>query len=108
MVLPPSARIGVPLLSQAGPGGYTTAVAGDRMTVRWEGVDGGTVRVRYYLQRDLMLFGGLAVLVLVVGVGGALYYVREIRTLEQRRKEMGDEVEYDDDPRDRGPPPGMG
>lgn len=108
LTMPPSARIGVPLLSQASPGGYTTTVEGDRMTVRWDEVTGGAVTVRYYLQRDLLLFTGLFALVAIAGVGGAVYYLREIRTLEERRKEMGD-VEYDDDdPRDRGPPPGMG
>jgi hypothetical protein len=108
VVLPPSARIGIPLLSQASPGGYSTSLEDDRMTVRWDEISGGAVNVRYYLERDLLLFTGLAVFVVAVGIGGALYYIREIRTLEKRRKEMGDEVEYDDDPRDRGPPPGMG
>jgi len=108
VVLPPSARIGVPLLSQASPGGYTTRVTGDRMTVRWAEVSGGSVTVRYYLQRDLLLFGGLVALVVVVGGGGTVYYLREIRTLEKRREEIGVDYDYDeDDPRDEGPPPGM-
>jgi hypothetical protein len=108
VVLPPAGRIGVPLLSQASPGGYSTSVRDDRMTVHWEGVTGGAVTVRYYLERDLLLFTALAVFVLVAGAGGTLYYLRKIRTLERRRKEMGGDVEYEDDSRDGGPPPGMG
>lgn len=109
LILPPSARIGVPLLSQASPGGRSTSVTDDRMTIRWDRLSDGAISVRYYLQRDLLLFGGLAGLVVVLGGGGTLYYLREIRTLERRRKQMGDDVDYeDDDPRDDGPPPGMG
>ncbi len=108
VVLPPSARIGVPLLSQASPGGRSTRVTDNRMTVRWSQVADGAISVRYYLQRDLLLFGGLVALVVVLGGGGTVYYLREIRTLEKQRKEMGADVEYDDDdPRDEGPPPGM-
>lgn len=109
LILPPSTRIGVPLLSQASPGGYSTSVTDDRMTVRWEEISDGTLTVRYYLQRDLLLFGGLAAIVLLVGGGGSVYYLWQLRTLEERRKQMGADVEYDeDDPRDDGPPPGMG
>jgi len=107
VTLPPGARIGVPLLSQAGPGGYETTVDGGRMTVRWANVTQGAVQVRYYLQRDLLLFGGLAAIVVAVGAGGTLYYLRQIRRLEKQREELGLDVDHDDDPRDRGPPPGM-
>jgi hypothetical protein len=105
VVLPPSARIGVPLLSQASPGGYDTTVEGNRMAVRWANVSDGTLNVRYYLERDLLLFSGLVVLALGIGGGGAIYYLRKIRRLEARRKEYG--MDVDDDPQDRGPPPGM-
>lgn len=109
LVLPPGARIGVPLLSQASPGGYETSVADNRMTVRWDDLDSGAIDVRYYLQRDLFLFSGLVALVLLVGVGGTVYYVRQIRQLEAKREEMGIDVEQDDDDiGDSGPPPGMG
>jgi hypothetical protein len=107
LVLPPSTRIGVPLLSQASPGGYSTDVTDDRMTVRWPDLSDGTLTVRYYLQRDLLLFGGLAVIVIVAGGGGTVYYLYQIRILEERRKAMGDDIEYEDDIGDDGPPPGM-
>lgn len=108
VVLPPNSRIGVPLLSAATPGGYTTTVREDgRMVVRWDAVEDGTVSVRYYLQRDLWLFGGLIAIALSIGLGGLVYYLRQIRKLEAKREELGLDVDYEDDPTDRGPPPGM-
>ncbi|MFB6297829.1 MAG: DUF5803 family protein [Salinirussus sp.] len=107
ITLPAGTRIGIPLLSQAGPGGYETTVEDNRMTVRWAELSSGTAQVRYYLQRDLLLFGGLIGLVVMIGAGGALYYLRQIRRLENQREELGLDVDYEDDPGDRGPPPGM-
>ncbi|MHB9286288.1 DUF5803 family protein [Halobacteriales archaeon Cl-PHB] len=108
ITLPPSARVGVPLLSQVSPGGSSTSVEDDRMTVRWSERTDGTLRVSFYLQRDLLLFSLLILVVVTLGVGGSIYYLRQIRRLERRREELGLDVDYDDDdPRDQGPPPGM-
>lgn len=108
VTLPPNARVGVPLLSQVSPGGYSTSVTDDRVTIHWPDVTSRQVSVRYYLERDLVLFGGLLIIALVVGAGGALYYYRQIRRLARRREAAGIDIdEEDDDPRDRGPPPGM-
>ena len=107
LVLPPGARIGTPLLSQASPGGWETRVSDNRMTVRWDDIDSGSLSVRYYLQRDLLLFSGLLIIVVSLGIGGTLYYLRQIRQLEAEREEIGLDVEEDDDLGDRGPPPGM-
>ena len=108
VTLPVSARVGVPLLSAAGPGGYERSVTDNRLTLRWENVTASSVHARWYLQFDLLLFTTIAVAGLGLGIGGAVYYLRQIRRLERRRKEMGIDVEEsEDDPRDRGPPPGM-
>lgn len=108
ITLPPSARVGIPLLSQTSPGGFETSVEGNRMTIYWSDVSDGALRVRYYLQRDILLFSLLVLVVTSVGVGGGIYYWRQIRRLERRREELGLDIDYDDDdPRDRGPPPGM-
>jgi len=98
----------VPLLSQVSPGNYETSVDEDGyMTVVWDDVSSQSLRVRWYLQRDLLLFTGVAVVAIVVGSGGALYYYRQILQLKRRREESAIDVDGDDDPRDRGPPPGM-
>lgn len=110
VTLPPQARVGVPLLSKVSPGGSSTDVpdGSDRMTVRWDSVERGPILVRYYLARDLLLFGGLGGILTLVGIGGALYYLRQIRVLERRRQEIGLDVEMENDEvDDDGPPPGM-
>ncbi len=108
VTLPPGARVGVPLLSQVSPGDHTTAVLDNRMTVTWSGVEDGALTVHYYLQRDLLLFTALVLVVSIVGVGGLIYYFRQLRQLESAREEIGLDVETeDDDVGDDGPPPGM-
>lgn len=105
--LPRNARVGVPLLSQVSPGNYRTDVSGDYMTVRWENVTSRSLRVRWYLERDLLLFTGVVAAAVVIGSGGALYYYRQIVQLKRRREETAIDIDEGDDPRDRGPPPGM-
>ncbi|MDS0276494.1 DUF5803 family protein [Halomicroarcula sp. S1AR25-4] len=113
VTLPPGARVGIPMLSQVSPGGYETGVDEEtnRMTVRWsQPVDARQVSVRYYLERDLLIFGGLALVAILIGGGGTLYYYRQLQAVKRKRKEAGidlEEEQEDDDPRDRGPPPGM-
>ncbi|MFB6310493.1 MAG: DUF5803 family protein [Salinirussus sp.] len=108
VTLPPGGRVGVPLLSQVSPAGHTTAVMENRMTVTWENVTGGALTVNYYLQRDLVLFSLLVLVASAIGIGGIIFYVRQIRRLAARREDVGLDIEEDDDdPRDRGPPPGM-
>ena len=109
VTLPPGARVGIPLLSQVTPGGPNTFVDPEtnRMTLSWETVDTQVVNVRYYLQRDLLLFGGLTAVGIVVAIVGSVYYYRQLQAVKRRREEAGIDIEEDDDPRDRGPPPGM-
>lgn len=106
------ARVGVPLLSDVRPGGYETtrSESTDRVTVRWsEPVTARTLRVRYYLQRDLYIFGAIAIISTIIGTVGTAYYWRQLREVRRRREEAGIDIdmEDDDDPRDRGPPPGQ-
>lgn len=109
VTLPPSARVGVPLLSAVGPGGYNRTYEDDRVTLHWGNVTASTVHARWYLQLDLFLFTTIIVAGLGLAIGGSIYYLRQIRRLERRRKEMGIDVEEEEteDPRDQGPPPGM-
>ena len=106
--LPPGREITIPVISRALPGNYSTQGIGDRVAVRWESVDRDSIVVKFYRGRDVLLFGGLAAIVLTIGAVGLLYYRRQIAELEAQRKELGLDVDSDDDPRDRGPPPGMG
>jgi hypothetical protein len=113
VTLPPGRRVGIPLLSQASPGNYGTSVneTTNRMTVSWsEPVDSRAVRVRFYLERDLYIFGGLGLIAVIIGTVGTVYYWRQLQAVRRRRKEAGIDLEeeYDDDDfGDDGPPPGM-
>jgi hypothetical protein len=108
VTMSPGARVGVPLLSQVSPGDHSTSVSDNRMTVTWSDVDDGALTVHYYLQRDLLLFSALVVVGTVVGLGGLVYYFRQLRQLKSAREEIGLDVETDDDEfGDDGPPPGM-
>ncbi|MFB6205872.1 MAG: DUF5803 family protein [Haloglomus sp.] len=108
MVLPEGARIGLPILAQVQPGQSRAERIDGNVHVYWDSVTRArSVVVRYYLQRDLYLFGGLVALMLIVGSGGALYYYLQIRETVKRREEVGLDVDIEDDD-GRDPPPGMG
>lgn len=108
LTLPPGARVGVPLLSKVSPPADERSVTDDRMTLQYENVTNRNMNVRYYLQRDLLIFGSIFLGAIVFGVGGALYYLRQIRQLKRRREETAIDVDTeDDDIGDQGPPPGM-
>ena len=99
VVLPEDRRIDFPIFGQVSPGNYeTTRDDRDRVQIAWaEPVTADTVSVRYYLQRDLYIFGGLLGLIVVVGIGGLLYRRRQIEQLRKQRTEMGLDVDTDDD-----------
>lgn len=107
IVLPDGTRVGVPLLSRATPPPDRSTVENNQMTLRWED-PGGPMLVRYYLLRDLYLFASLFAVAAVLGTGGTLYYLREIRQARKKREDVGLDVEYDDDEFDNDdPPPGL-
>lgn len=108
VTLPPGTRVGVPLLSQVSPAADERSVTDDRMTLVYEDVSTQSISVRYYLQRDLLIFGSIFGGAIVLGVGGTLYYWRQIQTLKRRREETAIDIDTeDDDFGDDGPPPGM-
>lgn len=108
VVMPSGARTDLPLFSLTSPSSDEKSVDSNRQTLRWDDLSSGSVTVRYYLQRDLLLFGGLFVLAGLIGGGGVLYYYRGIRRAREKREEVGLDVEQDDDDLgDDGPPPGV-
>ena len=108
MVLPRGTSVGLPVLAQVQPGESRTETVDGRVHVYWENVDRApSVVVRYYLDRDITLFGGLVALLLVLGLGGGAYYYRQIRETVRKREEVGLDVETGEDS-DGGGPPGFG
>lgn len=108
VVLPPDRRVEVFPFGKIDPGSYEVGTDGDRRVIRWEAVEADAVSVQFYLQRDLLLFGAAAAILVGVGAGGALYYRRRIEALRRRRKELGLDVDTGDDEFRDDPPPGMG
>lgn len=106
VVLPEGRETSVPLFGRIVPAPDSTITLDDRLTIVWANLSGETLAVRYYLPRDVQLFGGLLVGLLGVGLIGGAYYWRRIRQLRERREELGLDVDVEQD--DDGPPPGMG
>lgn len=104
VALPPNTDAAIPLLSRVQPSNDDRRTVGDRVHLQWESVDTSVLAVRWYLDRDIWLFGGLTGLAVVIGIFGSVYYYRQIKRAEKRRESEGFELEYEDDD---GPPPGM-
>ena len=109
VTMPKGARTSIPLLSSTAPGGHETTVEDNRVRLHWDDLSSNTISIRYYLVRDLYLFGVLLVIAIAVGSGGAAYYYRQIQQAREKRQEVGLDVEQDDDDDlgDDGPPPGV-
>lgn len=93
VVLPEGARMNVPIIGVAEPGGYEKTIEDDRVHLYWEDPDTDTITVSYYLQRDLYLFGGLIALLVLVSGAGLLYLRRQLQGLEAQREAAGLDVE---------------
>ncbi|WP_122091362.1 DUF5803 family protein [Halalkalicoccus subterraneus] len=105
VILPPGYRVDNFVLANVRPGGYETELVDDQVHIRWDEVETDTISVRYYMERDVYLFGGLIV---VASIGAAIagtYVYRQMQELKRKREEAGLDVNIEDD--DNGPPPGM-
>ena len=107
VVLPADREVSNPLFGNVQPGGYEVDRSGERLRITWETVDGESLLVQYYLERDIVLFFGLVTVAGLAAVGGVLYYYRLIRGLRRKREEAGLDVDVEDDEFDDEPPPGM-
>ena len=107
--MPDGSRTDLPFMSRTAPGSHETTVENDRSVIRWgDEFDSSSIVVRYYLARDLWLFGGLFIVGSTVAIGVALYYRRAIQRAREQREEVGLDIEDEDDHSSNdGPPPGM-
>ncbi|RDI70794.1 DUF5803 family protein [Halopelagius longus] len=107
VVLPENRHVEFPVFGSVNPPADEQTTTDDgRVRLHWTEVTTDTVAVQYYLQRDLYIFAGILSVLAVVGIGGLLYYRRQIESLKEKRQELGLDVEEDDDV-GGGPPPGM-
>ncbi|RKD97869.1 DUF5803 family protein [Halopiger aswanensis] len=104
VTLPEGHRTSNFLFGDVSPGGYEREIVDDRERLTWESVD-SPLSLRYYQTRDIPLFAGLIGAVVLLGGAGIAYYYRQIKRLQEKREEMGFDIDIDDS--DDGPPPGM-
>jgi len=106
--LPEDTDVGIPLLSQVTPDAEQSATDDGQTTLTWNEIEeGDTITVRYYLVRDLYIFGTLLAIGISLGAGGVTYYYRQIKRAKAKREEVGLDVEDAEADVDDGPPPGM-
>ncbi len=106
LVLPEDRRASVPLFGQVVPEPDEKRVVDGRLHIRWDEITEPSILVRYYIQRDILIFGGLAGSLAVVALVGLLQFRRRIQKLREQREELGLDVDVED--KREGPPPGMG
>jgi hypothetical protein len=106
--LPDDTDVGIPLLSQVSPDAEKSEAEDGRTALYWEDVsEGNSISVRYYLIRDLYIFGTLLAVGISLAAGGITYYYRQIKRARKKREEVGLDVEDEDTEVDDGSPPGM-
>lgn len=105
--VPEGHRVDNMILATVRPGGYESELVDDRVHLTWADLTSSSLRVEYYLARDLYLFAGLIVTAIFAGGIGIGYVYRQILQLQREREELGLDVDVDDDPTQKGPPPGM-
>lgn len=93
VALPPNMRAELPVLGYVTPGGSQLGFQDNRAHYRWTHVDSNTIDIRYYLQRDAYIFGGLLVALAVLAVVGVLYLRRQVQQLQKSRREAGLDME---------------
>ncbi|WP_049923780.1 DUF5803 family protein [Halopiger djelfimassiliensis] len=105
VTLPDGHRSSNFLFGNVDPGDYDRRIVDDQERLTWDHVD-SPISIRYYLDRDIPLFVGLVVGVVLLGGLGVAYYYRQVKRLQDQREEYGLDVDIEDDS-DDGPPPGL-
>jgi hypothetical protein len=105
VLLPPNRDVSNPIFGTVKPSADTKTTVDGQVRLYWETVEADTIRVRYYLARDITLFTGLAVVAVILAIIAAAYVYLQIRQLRERRSELGLDIDLDDD--DNDPPPGL-
>lgn len=93
IILPEGMRIAMPVFGGANPGGFEKDTRDDRLHLTWSSMEADRIEVDYYLERDLILYGGLIALLVLVSGAGVVYYRAKIRRLEEARRAAGLDVE---------------
>ncbi len=106
LLLPPNHEAADFLLGDVVPSDYEVTTSGDRTIITWSEAE-STILVRYYAERDRLLFWGFLAGASLIGLVGYLYFRRQIAQLIGWREQQGLDIDEDYDDDDRRPPPGM-
>ncbi|MFW6385235.1 MAG: DUF5803 family protein [Halodesulfurarchaeum sp.] len=93
VILPPGARIGVPVIGAAEPAGYDKTIRNDRVHVEWGNPADDAITISYYFQRDLYIFAGLLGVLALLTVIGLAYFRLQIGSLKSEREAEETDVE---------------
>jgi hypothetical protein len=100
VVLPEGGRVRYPLLGRVVPDADRRTVGDDgRVRLEWDDPERDTLAVEYYLERDLLILGGIVAVAAVALLGGGVYYAVVIRRLRRRRDEVALDLETGDSER---------
>ncbi|HET7324599.1 MAG TPA: DUF5803 family protein [Halococcus sp.] len=98
VTIPKNMRVEYVPLARVSPPGYETRrTETGQVLIHWDDVQSDAVIVRYYLARDIYIFAAGAAVLVLIALGGTLYYLRQIRELERRRRDAGPDVDTGDD-----------
>jgi hypothetical protein len=96
VTLPPGFSTDIPLVGHVSPRDYEVETVGDRDRIVWNEVTGSIV-VQSYRETDLVIFGGIFGIGVLVAIVGTLRFKRQLTELRERRREMGLGVYEDED-----------
>lgn len=88
VILPPNTDVRYFLIGRVVPDGYDRYIENGRVHLLWDGenaITGDRVVVRFYLERDLWIFGGLLAIGGAAAVVGLSYFWLQLKALRQRR-----------------------
>lgn len=88
VTIPKGMRVSLQPFARVSPAGYRTdRTASGRVRIHWKDIQSSAIHIRYYLTRDLYIFAGIAVVAILIALVGALYFLRQIKELERRRRD---------------------
>ncbi len=89
--LPENHRVGNFFLSNVRPSNDDSDRTDGRQVLTWEATS-SDIYIQFYLSRDHYLFYGMIIGGIGIGIGGTLYYRRQIRQLAERRRRLAGEL----------------
>lgn len=89
VVLPENTDVQYFLLGRVSPRADERVEGPDgQVHLRWDDLTAESLSVRYYLERDLLIFTAVVALASVLAIGGLVYFWLQLRSLRARRQQV--------------------